>query len=61
MAATGELIRLTNYVDDIDTTIRRITASVPVMEEEERRRLAERLRTAGSHLAELLEKLEKKA
>ncbi len=59
MAATGELIRLTNYVDDIDTTIRRITASVPAMEDEERHRLAERLRAAGSHLGELLQKLEK--
>jgi hypothetical protein len=59
MAATGELIRLTNYVDDIVTTIRRISASVPAMEEEERRKLAESLRGAGSHLSTLLEKLEK--
>ena len=27
MAATGELIRLINYVDDIVTTLRRISAS----------------------------------
>ncbi len=61
MSATGELIRLTNYVDDINTTIRRITASVPGMDAEERRRLSESLRAASSHLAELLEKLEKGA
>ena len=61
MAATGELIRLTNYVDDIVTTLRRINASVPVMDAEERRRLSESLRTAGSHLSDLLEKLEKQA
>jgi hypothetical protein len=61
MAATGELIRLTNYVDDINTTIRRITASVPAMDAEERRRLAESLRAAGAHLTELLERLEKSA
>ena len=47
MSATGELIRLTNYVDDIDTTLRRITASVPAMDAEERSRLAESLRAAG--------------
>jgi hypothetical protein len=46
-------------VDDIVTTIRRISASVPAMEEEERRKLAESLRGAGSHLSTLLEKLEK--
>ena len=59
MAATGELIRLTNYVDDINTTIRRITASVPAMDADERRRLAESLQAAGTHLSELLGKLEK--
>ena len=59
MAATGELIRLTNYVDDINTTLRRITASVPAMDGEERGRLGEILRAAASHLSELLEKLEK--
>jgi hypothetical protein len=58
MAATGELIRLTNYVDDINTTIRRITASVPAMDVDERRRLAESLHAAGSHLNDLLQKLE---
>jgi hypothetical protein len=61
MAATGELIRLTNYVDDINTTLRRITAAVPAMDVEERHRLGESLRSAGSHLSELLEKLEKGA
>src|SRR5206468_9738075 len=37
MAATGELIRLINYVDDIVTTLRRISASIPFMEAEERK------------------------
>src|SRR5207237_1399802 len=40
MAATGELIRLTNYVDDITNTLRRISASIPTMDPEERKRLA---------------------
>jgi hypothetical protein len=61
MAATGELIRLTNYVDDINTTLRRITASVPIMDAGERHRLGDSLRAAASHLSELLEKLEKEA
>ncbi len=59
MAATGELIRLVNYVDDIVTTLRRISASLPGVDVEERHRLAEHLRTAGVPFAELLERLEK--
>ncbi len=31
MPATGELIRLMNYIDDIATTLRRISASIPAM------------------------------
>jgi len=38
MAATGELIRLINYVDDINTTLRRISASIPLMDADERKR-----------------------
>ncbi len=34
MGATGELIRLINYVDDITTTIRRIHASLPSVDAE---------------------------
>ena len=59
MAATGELIRLINYVDDITTTLRRIQASLYGMDPEERKRLAESLRTAGGRLEELLQQLEK--
>ena len=59
MAATGELIRLINYVDDIVTTLRRISASVPVMEADERKRLADNLRIAATHFSALLEQLEK--
>jgi hypothetical protein len=59
MAATGELIRLINYVDDINTTLRRITASVPLMDGDERKRLAENMRAAASNLNTLLAQLEK--
>lgn len=59
MAATGELIRLINYVDDINTTMRRIQASLYGMEAEERKRLAESLRGAEDRLHELLQQVEK--
>jgi hypothetical protein len=59
MAATGELIRLINYVDDITTTLRRIQASLYGMDAEERKRLADSLRAAGGRLQELLAQLEK--
>jgi len=58
VATTGELIRLMNYVDDIDTTLRRISASVPMMAAEERQRLAVRLREASSNVNVLLGHLE---
>jgi len=61
MAASGELIRLTNYVDDIVTTLRRISASVPALEQEERKRLSEKLRATSTHFSGVLEKLEKGA
>src|SRR5438067_23323 len=32
MAATGELLRLINYVDDITTTLRRISATIPMID-----------------------------
>ena len=59
MAATGELIRLINYVDDINTTLRRISASIPMMETDEKKRLAENLRAASSNLTAILGQLEK--
>ena len=58
MAATGELIRLINYVDDITATLRRITASIPTVDQEERKRLAEHVRAASSDLATLLAELD---
>ncbi len=57
---TGELIRLMNYVEDITTTLRRITAFVPTLDPEERRRLSEAIRTAGTHLNEVVTQLDKK-
>ena len=59
MATTGELIRLMNYVDDIVTTLRRIGASVPMMDADERQRLADRLREANAGVNSLLEQLQR--
>ncbi len=59
MAATGELIRLINYVDDITTTIRRIHASLPSVDAEEKKRLAESLKSAGEKIKELVVLVEK--
>ena len=59
MKATGELIRLMNYVDDITTTIRRIHASLPSVDAEEKKRLAGSLRSAGEKIQELLVLVEK--
>jgi hypothetical protein len=59
MAATGELIRLMNYVEDINTTLRRISASIPVMEADERKRLAEVVQGASENFTNVLAQLKK--
>jgi hypothetical protein len=61
MAATGEMIRLMNYVDDIAATLRRITANLPLMDEEEKRRLSEYMRKAEPNYIKVLEQLERGA
>jgi hypothetical protein len=48
--ATGELIRAMNYVDDINATLRRILIYIPGMSADERKRLAEALRSAATAL-----------
>jgi len=59
MAATGELIRLINYVDDINTTLRRIQASLHGLDAEERKRLSESLQGADARIHELQQEVEK--
>ena len=60
MVVSGEIIRLMNYVDDISTTLRRITATLPVMTDEEKKRLAEYMRKAEPSLENVLQMLEGK-
>jgi hypothetical protein len=58
MQATGELIRLLNYVDDISATLRRINATVPTLTGEEKKRLAEYMRKADPNYIHVLDSLE---
>jgi hypothetical protein len=61
MSATGELIRLMNYVDDIAATLRRIHSSIPTMNEDERARLADYIRKSEPSLESVLQELGKVA
>ncbi len=59
MNTSGELIRMMNYMDDVTATVRRITASVPFLTEDERKRLAEYMRKADPSVDGLIDQLEK--
>ena len=59
MVATGELIRMMNYVDDIAATLRRIQAGVSTMTEEERKRLADYMKKSDPNFVNMLDALEK--
>ena len=56
---TGELIRVMNYVDDIAATLRRVVANIPMMTDEERKRLAEYMRKSDPNFPKVVEQLEK--
>lgn len=59
MPATGELIRLMNYVDDISATLRRISSTIGTMTAEEKKRLSEYMRVATNGFNDVLTQLEK--
>jgi hypothetical protein len=59
MPATGELIRAMNYVEDITATLRRICLYIPSMSADERKRLSESLKAAGSALNAAVADLDK--
>ncbi len=61
MPASGELIRSMNYVEDITNTLRRISITIPAMNTEERKRLADSLRAAGGAISAAITDLEKAA
>jgi hypothetical protein len=58
MPATGELIRMMNYVDDISATLRRVSTSIPTMTPEERTRLAEYIRKSDPNYDDVLKQLD---
>jgi hypothetical protein len=59
MPATGELIRMMNYVDDIAATVRRIQVGITSMTVEERKRLADYMRNSDPSIIKTLEALDK--
>jgi hypothetical protein len=58
MVATGELIRMMNYVDDIAATLRRVVAGISTMTDEERKRLAEYMKKSDPNWGAVLQSLE---
>ncbi len=60
MVATGEYIRMSNYVDDIAATLRRIITGTSTMTDEERKRLAEYMRSVQPNYTTVLQQLEGK-
>lgn len=58
---SGELIRMMNYVDDISNTLRRITAHIAFMSDEEKKRLADYMRKADPNYVKVIESLERSA
>jgi hypothetical protein len=59
MSASGELIRMMNYVDDIAATLRRINASLYLITSEEKMRLAEYMRKSDPNFVTVVDQLEK--
>lgn len=59
MVATGELIRMMNYIDDIAVTLRRVQAGITTMTEDERKRLADYMRKSDPNFIKVLDGLEK--
>jgi hypothetical protein len=59
MPATGELIRMMNYVDDIAATLRRIAVGISTITPEERKRLADYMRNSDPSFMKTLESLDK--
>ncbi len=59
--ATGELIRAMNYVEDITTTLRRISIYIPAMSADERKRLADAMKGAATQVSAAIADLEKAA
>jgi hypothetical protein len=58
MAATGEYIRMSNYVDDIAATLRRILTGSSTMTIEEKKRLAEYMRKVEPNYVNVMQQID---
>ena len=61
MPASGELIRMMNFVDDIAATLRRVSVSINLLSDEEKKRLAEYMRQSDPNFVSILGQLERGA
>jgi len=61
MPASGELIRMMNYVDDIAATLRRITAGLHLLSDDEKKRLGEYMRKSDPNFVAVVDQLERGA
>jgi hypothetical protein len=61
MPASGELIRMMNFIDDIAATLRRVSVSINLLSEEEKKRLAEYMRQSDPNFVTILAQLERGA
>jgi hypothetical protein len=61
MPASGELIRMMNFVDDIAATLRRVSVSINLLSDEEKKRLAEYMRQSDPNFVSILAQLEQGA
>jgi len=61
MPASGELIRMMNYVDDIAATLRRITAGLHLLSDDEKKRLSEYMRKSDPNYVTVVDQLEQGA
>ncbi len=59
MPTTGEIIRMMNYVDDVGTTLRRISANIPFMADDEKKKLAEYMKKQVTQMQAMIDHLEK--
>src|ERR1039458_490937 len=61
MGASGELIRMMNYIDDIAATLRRVSGSLYLLSDEEKKRLGDYMRKPDPNFVSVLAELEPKA
>jgi hypothetical protein len=57
MPLSGEAIRVMNLVDDVATTMRRMLALVPALDEEERGRVSEYLKNSQPNAEAVIQTL----